>query len=532
MSLLDDVLARVKGLGPEDRAALVDSVAPETSQNFIPNPGPQTDAWFCRANTVLYGGSGGGGKSALIAGKALYQHRRSLIVRKHYADLEKGGGLIDEVLKFHGSRDGFSGGGSARLRFGDDKVVTFAGVANPGDEFKFQGQPRDLLAVDEATQISEHVVRFLMGWVRSEVPGQRTQTLLATNPPLDNTGDWVIGMFRPWLDLTHPKPAAPGELRWFVVDPDGRDFEVSGPEPHHFPGHARPVLPQSRTFIPAKLDDNPFLLHDSGYRATQDSLPEPLRSAIRDGNFMLARQDDEYQVIPTDWIRQAQARWTPDPPSHAPMSAIAVDPAQGGADHTVISSRYDGWFAPLIAVPGVETPTGNEVAGLIVAHRRNAATVIVDMGGGYGGATALRLKDSGIDVMPYKGASAISVRTNDQAYGFHNTRAAAYWRFREALDPSQDGGSPVALPDDPELVSDLTALRFEIGPRGIKITPKDKIVEKLGRSPDRGDAVVMCNFYGPRWLTHGSTWRGYANNSGPNSKSKVIQNRMAARRKR
>lgn len=49
----------------------------------------------------------------------------------------------------------------------------------------------------------------------------------------------------------------------------------------------------------------------------------------------------------------------------------------------------------------------------------------------------------------------------------------------------------MALPRDPELISDLTVLDFEVLSRGIKVTPKDKVVKILGRSPDKGDAVAM-----------------------------------------
>jgi hypothetical protein len=62
----------------------------------------------------------------------------------------------------------------------------------------------------------------------------------------------------------------------------------------------------SRTFIPAALRDNPFLIN-TNYQANLDGLPEPLRSAVRDGNFMAARQDADFQVIPTQWLIEAQA---------------------------------------------------------------------------------------------------------------------------------------------------------------------------------------------------------------------------------
>ncbi len=529
---LDEVLAKLNALPPEKREAIAEQVMATTKdRRFIPSPGPQTEAYFSKADVLLYGGAGGGGKTALVAGLALEEHTRSLIMRRNGTDLEGGGGMIEEVLRFHGGRSGFNGSSPPTLRTDDDRIITFGGANNIGDEDKYRGRARDFLALDEATQFALVQVQFLMGWIRTEVEGQRTRALLASNPPTTSTGDWIIGMFRPWLDTTHANPAEPGELRWFVTDPDGNDMEVDGPEPRVMDG--RTVQPKSRTFVPAKLSDNPFLAN-SDYAATLDALPEPMRSALRDGNFMIAREDNAFQVVPTQWIREAQARWTDRPPEHAPMSAIAADIAQGGTDSTILSARYDGWFDKLVAVPGSETPTGNEVAGLLISHRRNGATVIIDMGGGYGGATMMRLKDNQMqDVVAHKGAESTSRRSNDQQFGFVNVRSEKYWRLREALDPSQDGGSHIALPDDPELVSDLTAPEFEITSNGIKITPKDKVVALLGRSPDKGDAVVMCNGYGPKLQTHGNQWRKYSAEHGSGRKTVNVQmSRMAARKVR
>jgi len=79
--------------------------------------------------------------------------------------------------------------------------------------------------------------------------------------------------------------------------------------------------------------------------------------------------------------------------------------------------------------------------------------------------------------------------------------------MREALDPEQDGGSPIALPPDPVLAADLAAPRWRLGLRGIEIESKDDIRDRIGRSPDRGDAVVMCLAEGQqarrRSLLHG-----------------------------
>lgn len=532
---LDDVLTRLNGLSDDARMVVDREVISATSgKKFIPSPGPQTEAWFSKADVLLYGGEAGGGKSGLLCGLALEEHRQSLLMRRNGVDLEGGGGLIEDLLRLNGGREGFSGKPPPTLKTDDGRIITFGSASNIGDEQKYQGRARDFLGVDEATQFAELQVRFLMGWVRTVVEGQRTRTVLATNPPMSSVGDWIVGMFRPWLDPTHPKPAKYGELRWYVtVSEHGNtvEIEVDGPDIVEIGGQS--VIPMSRTFIPARLTDNPFIITDQ-YQKQLDALPEPYRSAARDGNFMASRADDDFQVIPTQWIREAQARWTDEPPKHAPMSCLAVDIAQGGNDTTTLVERYDHWFSEPDQTPGRDTPTGNEVAGLILSKRRNGCTIIIDMGGGYGGATKMRLNDNEIKVEGFKGAEKSVRRTVDQQFGFVNKRAEAYWRMREALDPSQDGGSHIALPDDPELVSDLTAPTFEITANGIKILSKEKVIEKLGRSPDKGDAVVMANFAGPKLMTHGNQWRKYSEEHGigGNRSVKVNMSRQAARRRR
>ena len=73
---------------------------------------------------------------------------------------------------------------------------------------------------------------------------------------------------------------------------------------------------------------------------------------------------------------------------------------------------------------------------------------------------------------------------------FRNRRAEVWWKFREALDPNS--GEDIALPPDLELMADLTAPTWFLSTQGIQIEEKDAIKKRLGRSPDCGDAVVMC----------------------------------------
>jgi hypothetical protein len=543
---LDDILAKLNAMDPKARKALEVEVKKATKgMKFIPNVGAQTDAWFSPADLMLYGGAGGGGKSSLIVGLALSSHQRSLVMRRQYSDLAA---LTDEAIQFNGTRSGFNGSPPQVLRATDGRLIEFGACAIPGSEESWQGRAHDFLGVDEAAQFLEGQIRFLMGWVRSTDKKQRCRTVLASNPPLSADGQWLIPMFRPWLDLTHPNPAKPGELRWFVTDPDGNDMEVDDKRPVELDG--KTLIPKSRTFIPAKLSDNPFLVN-TGYQATLDALPEPIRSAVRDGNFMAARKDADRQVIPSEWIRAAQARWTPRGGLDEPMTAMALDPAGGGADKAELARRHGGWYAEMVSMQGEETADGSKTAGMVAQHRRNNCPVVVDVGGGYGGAVTLRFRDNGIPFVAFNGSGESHRKTKDGTLKFANKRAEAWWRFREELDPDQEGGSVIALPPDPELSGDLSAPTWDLGARGIIIEPKVKfgpdgkvsggLKRRLGRSPGKGDAVVMALSEGNRavmrvrmqegFFAEEQSHRNQAVVGGPNGRApRVVLGHQAARR--
>lgn len=188
------------------------------------------------------------------------------------------------------------------------------------------------------------------------------------------------------------------------------------------------------------------------------------------------------------------------------MCAIGVDGARVH-DDTVLAPRYDGWFPPLTVVAGKDTPHGTDLAALVIKIRRDGAKPVIDVNESVGAQAYAHLKDQQVECYPYRGLDSTNRRTKERQLGFFNKRSAAIWLFREALDPGQAGGSPIALPDDPELVSDLTAVTWELVPRGIKVLSKEKVVEKLGRSPNRGDAVVMSWYDGARAATHITEWR-------------------------
>ena len=447
---------------------------------WVPQPGPQLEAFLSKADVLLYGGAAGGGKTALAVGLALTQHQRTLFVREEAVQLSP---AIDEVATILGARDGLNGQEKI-WRMKNGRQIQFGGIPNPGDENKYQGNPRDLLVIDEAANVRKNQALFLMGWVRSADPDQRCRTLLCSNPPTTAEGEWLIEYFAPWLDKRHANPAKPGELRWFASI-NGVDTEVDGPDVIEIDGEQ--VTPKSRTFIPSKVQDNRFY-RDSGYIATLQALPEPLRSQMLHGNFLAGREDDVWQVIPTRWVEEAQARWIKQD-IRPRMDAIGLDVARGGKDNTILARRHGLWADEPVVVPGIDTPDGRVVLGHVLQHQRDAAPLYVDSIGP--GASVLDFAiEAGMDCRAMIGSQAPTRTDKTGTLSFANMRSQWYWNMRELLDPGSNIG--VALPPSDELKRDLCAPTFTHRSGKIVVEPKEHLVKRIGRSPDFGDAYVMA----------------------------------------
>jgi len=519
------VLNKTQEKGYEEISKLAQmSVESTAHMRWIPNPGPQTQAYFSEADEIFFGGQAGGGKSDLEIGLAINEHDRSLLLRRTNKEAD---GLAERMTEILGTRDGYnSQKGTWRLPH-NGNIVEIGGCQLETDKQRYKGNPHSLICFDEVSDFLESQYVFINAWNRSANPKQRCRIVAAGNPPTRPEGLWVVRRWAAWLDPKYANPANPGELRWYTTGEDGKEMEVDGKGPHIINGEQ--VYARSRTFIPSQLSDNPDL-SATNYAAALAGLPEELRLAYRDGDFSVGLRDEPWQTIPSAWIVEAQARWTKNPPHGVPMCCIGVDVAQGGNDNTVLAPRHDGWFATLITIPGAETKDGPSVAGNVVKYRRDECRVVVDIGGGWGGEAYAHMKANGIDSVGYMGIKASTKRTRDRQLAFVNVRTEAYWRFREALDPAQPGGSHIMLPGDPEIVSDLCAPMYEVTSRGIKLESKEDVCKKLNRSPDKGDAIVMSWWDGYKVeQLQGGEWKGV---KGGRMTPRVIMGRAAARMNR
>ena len=482
-----------------------------------PQPGPQTEAYCCAADELLYGGAAGGGKSDALLGIARNLHWKSIILRRVSPSLD---GLIERSREIYApdaesaAHSSFSGSPFPRWRFDDGRQIRFGHIQHSDDVLKLQGQAFDGYFFDEIPEFEEAQFRYVTGWNRSTRPGQRCRIICTGNPPTTAEGEWVVKYWAPWLDETWPNPAEPGELRW-VTTIAGKDIWVDDSRPFVLVDGERRydfdlamykptdiIIPRSRTFIPAKVADNQYLV-STGYVSKLQMLPEPLRSKLLLGDFRAGREDDAYQIIPSAWVQLAQERWKTALKPTQQMSMLGVDVARGGKDKTVLTPRYGNYIGVQIVEPGKTTPDGPSVAALAMKHRDAETPVNIDVIGIGASpydhlraalATVKGLRGEIINrsdlVLAMNASEGSEARDKSGQLGFLNKRAQWWWQFREQLDPASR--QELALPPDPELKSDLCAPRWKLTPRGIQVESKDDIIKRIGRSPDKGDSCVYA----------------------------------------
>jgi hypothetical protein len=204
--------------------------------------------------------------------------------------------------------------------------------------------------------------------------------------------------------------------------------------------------------------------------------------------------DDVDGLIPNAWVEAAQLRWTPTKPrlktgEPAPLSCVGIDVARFGHDNTTFAKRYRFWWDELDLVHGADTM---EVTGKAVEILRNAgmtAHACVDVIG-IGAGVVDRLREQQFDVEPFNASNHSDETDITGELTFVNRRASAWWMLRDALNPVNNYN--IALPPDDELLGDLCSPHYKRMSGGkIQIEGKDEIKKRLGRSPDKGDAVVM-----------------------------------------
>lgn len=249
-----------------------------------PNPGPQTRFLSSPAFEVLYGGAAGGGKSAaLLAGALRHVARpdyRAILFRRTFPELEKS--LIDKSRNLYPRvfPQAYYNEQKKVWTFPSGALIYFGHLEHEQDVQQYQSAEFQYVGFDELTHFTRRQYRYMVSRCRSS-SGIPSRVRAATNPGGPGA-DWVIERFGPWLRADDPDyddiTAKPGEVLYFITNGETDEDEVvSEGTPHAL----------ARTFIPAKVQDNPHLMkNDPGYVARLMSLDPVTRKQLLDGNWL------------------------------------------------------------------------------------------------------------------------------------------------------------------------------------------------------------------------------------------------------
>ncbi|MGH7667509.1 MAG: hypothetical protein ACRENY_02340 [Candidatus Dormibacteria bacterium] len=210
-------------------------------------------------------------------------------------------------------------------------------------------------------------------------------------------------------------------------------------------------------------------------------------------NYVLAEfaSADQDSVIPLSWVEAAIERWRAwdaDGRSSQPgREIVGVDVADAGADRTVLAIRKGDVVERLERF--AEGDTMATVGRVVQALSHPQSLAVIDSVG-IGAGVLARLKELHKPARGFNAGERSTRADRTNTFGFVNQRSEAWWRMREMLDPS--AGATLALPDDAELIGDLTAPRWRVASNGkVAIEEKREIRKRLRRSTDTGDAVVQ-----------------------------------------
>lgn len=209
-------------------------------------------------------------------------------------------------------------------------------------------------------------------------------------------------------------------------------------------------------------------------------------------------------LIPAQWIEAAHERWIEahgEEPAQAGQRILGVDVAGMGRDCTVFCERKENYVAPFRSFNSGGTADHMEIAGKIKVERVSHPKMLVsiDTIGEGAGVYSRCVENENSQNRQYiisckysEGAKNSSGKELTDLTGQHrflNMRAYLFWAVRDWLNPKNNTGA--MLPPDPQFDEEASEIRWAFRSDGkIQIEAKEEIKKRIGRSPDKFDALA------------------------------------------
>ena len=292
------------------------------TEQVVIGPRSEKQAMYIQneADVVVFGGGAGSGKSFLGAMDTLKYTDdpkfRALVVRRLTPQIHGPGGIFETFVDLHRKiydkklrvkkRDGI-------LEYPNGGTISFRHCQYEDDKHSFQGWQLSMALIDEAQQLTQSQVIYIMSRLRSEA-AMKPKMRMTCNPA--GKGHWLTNWLEWYLLPTGlPDPDRCGVMRYFTM----RDNEmVWGDTAQEVKDKVQGCSPLSFTFINANVYDNPVLMErQPEYVAWLEGQDRETKEALLYGNWYVTKQQENY-------FRRAWCRLVQDVPTYG-NSARAFD---------------------------------------------------------------------------------------------------------------------------------------------------------------------------------------------------------------
>tara|TARA_R110001592_G_scaffold135882_2_gene352479 strand:+ start:669 stop:2285 length:1617 start_codon:yes stop_codon:yes gene_type:complete len=484
---------------------------------LTPQPGMQVQVCESPASELLMGGQAGPGKSWTLLFEDIedifrFHDLRILILRRQTTDL---GDLTEKAYEMYTP---YGATFSAMDRFFKKPTFTFPRFKEtedgwqpiPGtqgakvvlghcqhekDKFNYSGFEFPRIKIDEVAQFTESQYLFLFSRCRSANPNIQATVRSTCNPN-------GIGML--WVKRRFVEKIPPGNIKAFK-NVSGVDTEV-------------PIGTQyslTRTWIPGDRAENAYV--GESYESMLHQLTEEDFNALALG--LWAIPDQINQLVRGEWWDFAMSGQVLPLEDTMAMQIYGIggDFAHQGQDKSVMFVGKGN--KPFQAKDWALTTTEEFAYEVYNEARRrgfHSVEVGVDCNGPgvgvgdmltSGGIFPIKGKDAVVEIKPikklFKSIYKDTTYEQDWKYGykFANLRSQMWWRFREDMeagniDLSYFSSARCGFTDVTKLQEEILSHTYEIRNGVIYIVSKNELrkPDKLGRSPDFADALVLWNW--------------------------------------